>query len=68
MTQFKPLEFADYLVERNALTEGQLLDVLAEHWRSRARLEESIVARGYLARAEVERLTAEYENLKVVYV
>jgi hypothetical protein len=63
-----PIEFGDYLIERKILDEGQLLDVLAEHWLTRTHLADSIVRRGYLERAEVERLVAEYENLQVVYV
>jgi hypothetical protein len=64
----KPIEFADYLLERRALDEGQLLDVLADHWLTRGRLADSIVRRGYLAQADVDRLAAEFENLQVVYV
>ena len=64
----KPLEFADYLIERGALSEEQLLDALAEQWQGRIQLAASIVRRGYLSQEEVERFHSEFENLKVVYV
>jgi hypothetical protein len=64
----KPIEFADYLLEKKALSEGQLLDVLAESWLRCSKLSDSIVARGYLPPDEVERLAREYEDLQVVYV
>ena len=64
----KPIRFGEYLVERQVLSDHQLLDVLAEHWASGRRLGETIAARGYLAPEEVERYAREYENLSVVYV
>jgi hypothetical protein len=63
-----PIDFADYLLERRALDEGQLLDVLAEHWLTHDRLGDTIARRGYLSATEVERLAAEFESLQVVYV
>ena len=64
----RPIEFGDYLIERKVLDEAQLLDVLAETWQSRSLLADSIVRRGYLAQADLDRLLAEFENLNVVYV
>jgi len=64
----EPIDFADYLLERHALDEQQLLDVLAEHWLGRDRLPDAITRRGYLPTEEVERLRAEFESLHVVYV
>ena len=64
----KPIEFGDYLIEKKALDEAQLLDALADQWQNRSRLVDAIVRRGYLAQDEAERLHAEYENLNVVYV
>jgi hypothetical protein len=64
----KPIRFGEFLVEKQVLNDGQLLDSLAEHWITGRRLGEAIAARGYLARDEVERYATEYENLNVVYV
>ena len=64
----KPIEFTDFLIECKALTEAQLLDVLADHWQTRDPLGDCIVRRGYLERAEVDRLLREFDNLHVVYV
>jgi hypothetical protein len=66
--KLKLIGFADYLLERRVLDEGQLLDVLAEHWLTRDRLDDAIARRGYLAPAEIARLSAEFESLQVVYV
>ncbi len=62
------LRFGDFLVERKLLSEGQLLDALAEHWMSGCRIGESIVRRGYLPAARVDQLVREYEDLSTVYV
>ena len=64
----KPIDFTDFLIECKALTEAQLLDVLADHWQTRDELAECIVRRGYLPKSEVERLLKNFENLQVVYV
>jgi hypothetical protein len=66
--KLQPLRFGDFLVERKAIDEGQLLDALAEHWITGARIGESIARRGYLAPVEVERLAREFENLNTVWV
>jgi hypothetical protein len=64
----QPIDFQEFLVERNALTEGQLLDVLAEHWQTRDALGDCIVRRGYLGAEEVDRLRRAFEELDEVYV
>ena len=64
----KPIEFTDFLIECKALSEAQLLDVQADHWQTRDPIDECIVRRGYIERAEVERLRREFDNLQVVYV
>lgn len=66
--KLKPIRFGDYLVERAAITEEQLLDALADHWATGRRLGESIVHRGYLPLSEVERYASEFQNLQTVYV
>jgi hypothetical protein len=64
----RPVRFGDFLIDRHVISEAQLLDVLAEHWMSGSRLGEVVVRRGYLPKAEVERLAAEFDNLSTVYV
>ncbi len=68
--RLKPIRFGEYLLERAAISEGQLLDSLAEHWarRPRLRIGETIAARGYLASDEVERLAGEFAALQTIYV
>jgi hypothetical protein len=62
------VNFGEFLVERHAITDAQLLDALADHWASGARLGDVLVKNGYVAREEIERLAREYQNLDVVYV
>ena len=64
----EPIRFGDYLVERRALDEGQLLDVLADHWANGGRLGDAIVRRAYLSVDEIEVLAAEYHRLDVVEI
>jgi hypothetical protein len=66
--RLRPIRFGDYLLEREVITEGQLLDALAEHWIKGCRLGESIADRGYLERGEIERLASEFANLHTIYV
>ena len=64
----RPFRFGDFLVERKLISEGELLDALAEHWMSGRRIGESIARKGYLPTSEVEKLAREYESLSTVYV
>jgi hypothetical protein len=64
----EPMRFGDFLVEKNLINEGQLLDALADHWISGCRLGETMVRRGYLSAEELTRHLAEFEGLAVVYV
>jgi hypothetical protein len=64
----QPIRFGDFLVERKLINEKQLLDALAEHWVSGCRIGESVARRGYVAKAEVERLASEFQNLSTIYV
>jgi len=68
MGKLQPVRFGDFLVERNVIDEGQLLDALAEHWISGRRIGEAVARKGYLPSIEVERLAREFENLNTVYV
>ncbi len=62
------VRFGDFLVEKKLIDEGQLLDVLADHWMSGCRIGESVARRGYLPAARVQELLHEFENLATVYV
>jgi len=64
----KPIGFGDFLVERSAITEGQLLDALAAQWASGNELKQALVERGHLPPNEVERLSTEFSQLETVYV
>jgi hypothetical protein len=66
--QLQPVRFGDFLVERRAISEAQLLDALAEHWITGVRIGETVAKKGYLSAREVERLAREFENLNTVYV
>lgn len=68
MTKLVPVRFGEFLVERQLIDEGQLLDALAEHWMTGRKLGESIARKGYLPAGEVERLASEFHNLSTVYV
>lgn len=64
----EPVKFGDYLVERQLIDEGMLLDALADHWISGCRIGESVVRRGYLKAEELSRYLADFEGLHTVYV
>ena len=64
----QPIRFGDFMVERKLINEKQLLDALAEHWMSGCRIGESVARRGYVPRAEVERLAGEFQNLATIFV
>jgi hypothetical protein len=67
-TKLERLRFGDFLVERHVIDEGQLLDSLAEHWRSGIRIGESVARKGYVPAGKIELLAREFENLSTVYV
>lgn len=66
--KLEPLRFGDFLVEKQAIDEGQLLDALADHWMSGCRIGEAVVRRGYLSSDELSRRLTEFESLTTVYV
>jgi hypothetical protein len=66
--KLQPVRFGDFLVERKAINEGQLLDALAEHWITGQRIGETVAKKGFLPPGEVERLAREFETLNTVYV
>ena len=67
-TKLERLRFGDFLVERKVISEGQLLDALAEHWRSGEKLGQSVARKGYVPANEIERLVHEFENLPTAWV
>ncbi len=72
MTQQAPVlrrvQFGEYLIERRAITDGQLLDALADHWARGGRIGDVLVKKGVVGRDLVERLADEYQHLHTVYV
>jgi len=62
------VHFGEFLVERHAINDSQLLDALADHWAGGGRVGDVVVRNGYAPRDEVEKLASEYQNLSVVYV
>jgi hypothetical protein len=64
----KRVHFGEFLVERHAITDDQLLDCLADHWSGGGRLGDVLVRNGYIRREEIERLAGEYQGVDTVYV
>ena len=64
----EPIRFGEYLLERKAITDGQYLDALADHFANGGRFGEAVLRRGILTKDEVERLAADYHALRVVEV
>lgn len=64
----EPIRFGEFLREKNAITDEQLLDALAEHWGGGGRIGATVARRGFLSIDEVERLADEYHLLHVVEV
>lgn len=62
------IRFGEYLLERRAITDGQYLDALADHFANGGRFGAAIARRGILPPDEVERHAAEYHALVVVEV
>ena len=67
-SKLQPVRFGDFLVEKQVIDEGQLLDALADHWSVGCRIGESVVRRGYLSPDELANRLREFENLTTVYV
>jgi hypothetical protein len=66
--KLEPVRFGDFLVEKKAIDEGQLLDALADHWIAGCRIGEAVVRRGYLSSDEMTRQLKDFETLTTVYV
>jgi hypothetical protein len=67
-SRLEPVRFGDFLIEKKAIDEGQLLDALADHWISGCPLGEAVAKKGYLASEEIARLLKEFESLSTVWV
>jgi hypothetical protein len=68
LLKLQPVRFGDFLLEKNVIDEGQLLDALADHWMSGCRIGEAVVRRGYLSSDELSQRLKEFETLSTVYV
>jgi hypothetical protein len=64
----EPIRFGEYLLERKAISDGQYLDALADHFANGGRFGAALSRRGILSVDEVERLAAEYHAIHVVEV
>jgi hypothetical protein len=64
----EPIRFGEYLVEKKAISDGQLLDALADHWAHGGKIGATVARRGFLSLDEVERHAADYHELQVVEV
>jgi hypothetical protein len=62
------VRFGEYLLERKAIDDGQLLDALADHWAHGGLFGNALTRRGILPTEDVERLAAEYHAIQVVVV
>jgi hypothetical protein len=64
----EPIRFGEYLLERAAISDGEYLDALADHFANGGRFGTALSRRGILSSDEVERFAAEYHALRVVEV
>ena len=64
----EPIRFGEFLLERKAITDGEYLDALADHFANGGRFGLALSRRGILSTDRVEELAAEYHALRVVVV
>jgi hypothetical protein len=64
----EPIRFGEYLLERQAISDGEYLDALADHFANGGRFGAALSRRGIMSSEDVERLAAEYHSLRVVEV
>ena len=62
------IRFGEYLVEKNILSDEQLLAALAEHWSNGGRIGAAISRAGFLPPDEIERQAALYHDLDVIEI
>lgn len=71
LATLEPVRFAEFLRERQLISDEQWLAALAEHWSAprRSRIGQTIAARGFLPREVVEaEARAYHEDLDVVEI
>jgi hypothetical protein len=64
----EPIRFGEFLLERKAISDGEYLDALADHFAHGGRFGLALCRRGILSSDQVEELAAEYHALRVVVV
>ncbi len=64
----EPIRFGEFLLERQALTDEQLLDALADHWSNGGRIGSAVSRRGFLTQTQVEGFATRYHGLDTVEV
>ena len=62
------IRFGEYLVEKNILSDEQLIAALAEHWSNGGRIGAAISRAGFLPSEEIERQAALYHDLDVIEI
>ena len=62
------IRFGEFLVEKNILSDEQLLAALAEHWSNGGRIGAAITRSGFLPEEEIERQAAIYHDLDVIEI
>ena len=64
----EPIRFGEYLLERRAISDGEYLDALADHFANGGRFGLALQRRGIMKEDDIERFAAEYHALRVVEV
>ena len=62
------IRFGEFLVEKNMLSDEQLLAALAEHWSNGGNIGSAISSSGFLPAEEIERQAAIYHDLDVIEI
>lgn len=62
------IRFGEFLVEKNMLSDEQLLAALAEHWSNGGTIGAAISRSGFLPAEEIERQAAIYHDLDVIEI
>jgi hypothetical protein len=64
----KRIRFGEYLVEKNLISDEQLLAALGDHWSNGGSIGAAITRSGFLPPGEVERQAALYHDLDVIEI
>ena len=62
------IRFGEYLVEKNLISDEQLLAALGDPWSNGGTIGAAITRSGFLPPAEVERQAALYHDLDVIEI